>query len=228
MLILIIRTIILYFFSVLIIRLMGKRQIGELQPHELVMTFMISDLASLSMQDMRFPLLLAILPMATLLVTKVILTEIELRSSFVRKLMDGKPDVIIRNGEIVPEVMKRQKLNIYDILEEVREKGILDLNEIEYAILENNGDISIFTKDEFSLVQKKDLDIKSDEKNLPYILVFDGKVQKDSLKSLKKDVHWLMLELKKKDISTINNLYLVILTSKNELYIQNKLPKNGD
>lgn len=157
MLILIIRTIILYFFSVLIIRLMGKRQIGELQPHELVMTFMISDLASLSMQDMRFPLLLAILPMATLLVTKVILTEIELRSSFVRKLMDGKPDVIIRNGEIVPEVMKRQKLNIYDILEEVREKGILDLNEIEYAILENNGDISIFTKDEFSLVQKKRL-----------------------------------------------------------------------
>lgn len=228
MLILIIRTIILYFFSVLIIRLMGKRQIGELQPHELVMTFMISDLASLSMQDMRFPLLLAILPMATLLITKIVLTELELRSSFVRKLMDGKPSVIIRNGKIVPEVVKRQKLNIYDILEEVREKGILDLNEIEYAILENNGDISVFTKEEFALVQKKDLDIKCKEKNLPYILVFDGKIQKDSLKSLKKDVQWLMSELKKKDILAINNLYLVLLTSKNELYIQDKSSKNGD
>lgn len=207
---------------------MGKRQIGELQPHELVMTFMISDLASLSMQDMRFPLLLAILPMATLLITKIVLTELELRSSFVRKLMDGKPSVIIRNGKIVPEVVKRQKLNIYDILEEVREKGILDLNEIEYAILENNGDISVFTKEEFALVQKKDLDIKCVEKNLPYILVFDGKIQKDSLKSLKKDVQWLMSELKKKDISSINNLYLVLLTSKNELYIQDKSSKNGD
>ncbi|MGL5614925.1 MAG: DUF421 domain-containing protein [Sarcina sp.] len=222
MIILFIRTIILYFFSVFLIRLMGKRQIGELQPHELVMTFMISDLASISMQDMRYPLILAILPMVTLLFMKVILTEVELKNIKFRRFMDGKPAVIINKGQLVPKVLKNQKLNIYDILEEVREKGFLDINEIEYAILENNGDISIFPKEEFSAVQKRDLNIKDKEKILPEVLLFEGKIQKESLNKIKKDPNWLKLELDKINYTTPESLYLVLLTSKGKLFVQEK------
>lgn len=222
MIILFIRTIILYFFSVFLIRLMGKRQIGELQPHELVMTFMISDLASISMQDMRYPLILALLPMVTLLIMKVILTELELKNIKFRRFMDGKPAVIINNGHLVPKILKNQKLNIYDILEEIREKGFLDINEIEYAILENNGDISIFPKEEFCAIQKKDLNIKYTKKVLPEVLLFEGKIQEDSLSKIKRDPNWLKLELEKINFNNPKSLYLVLLTSNGKLFVQEK------
>lgn len=222
MIILFMRTLILYFFSVFVIRLMGKRQIGELLPHELVMTFMISDLASMSMQDMRYPLLLAILPMVTLLVVKVILTEIELKSPKFRNFIDGKPVIIIQDGRLNTTMMKKQKLDIHDILEEIRGKGVLDINEIEYAILENDGDISIFPKDRYCTIQKKDLSIITSKKTLPIILVFNGKIQYDSLERIEKDDIWLKSELGKKNIHSFKNIFLVILTSKDDFYIHEK------
>lgn len=222
MIILFMRTLILYFFSVFVIRLMGKRQIGELLPHELVMTFMISDLASMSMQDIRYPLLLAVLPMVTLLIVKVILTEIELKSPKFRNFIDGKPVIIIRDGRLITDMMRKQKLDIHDVLEEIRGKGILDINEIEYAILENDGDISIFLKDRYCALQKKDLSVITSKKTLPIILVFNGKIQYDSLEKIARNDMWLKSELAKKNIHALKNIFLVILTSKDDFYIHEK------
>ena len=144
MLILFIRTTILYVAIVSCIRLMGKRQLGELQPYELVITIMISDLAISPMQDVRLPLLLGIIPIVTLLLIKTVLNELELHSPFIEKIIDGSPVILIEEGKINIKNLKNQKMTKSDLLEELRESGFFDIHMIKYAILETNGKISLF------------------------------------------------------------------------------------
>ena len=142
MLVVFIRTAILYTLVVAVMRIMGKRQIGELQPYEFVITIMISDLASLPMQDTRFPLLLGVIPIITLLFMKTMLSQIQLKSQYARKIVDGEPCILICKGKINYEVIKKQQIHIDELLEELRLAGYFDLDEIQYAILENNGQLS--------------------------------------------------------------------------------------
>lgn len=143
MFIVFIRTAILYSLVVIVMRLMGKRQIGELQPYEFVITIMISDLAALPMQDTKFPLLLGIIPIITLLLMKTLLSQLQLKSQFARKIIDGEPTILIFKGKINFLGIKKQQINIDELMEEIRLSGYFDLNEIQYAILENNGQLSI-------------------------------------------------------------------------------------
>ena len=142
-----IRTAILYLLVVLTMRLMGKRQIGELQPYEFVITIMISDLASLPMQDSRLPLLQGIIPIITLLFLKTILTQIGLKFQSTRKFVDGEPCILIYKGKINYSTLKKQQLNIDELLEELRLANYFNLDEIQYAILENDGQMSILPVD---------------------------------------------------------------------------------
>ena len=145
MFIVLIRTIFLYFLVILVMRLMGKRQIGELQPYEFVITIMISDLAALPMQDTRLPLILGIIPIITLLFIKTILTQLQLKSQFTRKVLEGEPCILVCKGKINYQALKRQQINLDELMEELRLAGYFDLNEIQYAILENNGQLSFLT-----------------------------------------------------------------------------------
>ena len=145
MFIILIRTIFLYFLVILVMRLMGKRQIGELQPYEFVITIMISDLAALPMQDTRLPLILGIIPIITLLFIKTILTQLQLKSQFTRKILEGEPCILVCKGKINYKALKKQQINLDELMEELRLAGYFDLNEIEYAILENNGQLSFLT-----------------------------------------------------------------------------------
>ncbi len=145
MFIVLIRTIFLYFLVILVMRLMGKRQIGELQPYEFVITIMISDLAALPMQDTRLPLILGIIPILTLLFIKTILTQLQLKSQFTRKILEGEPCILVCKGKINYKALKKQQINLDELMEELRLAGYFDLNEIEYAILENNGQLSFLT-----------------------------------------------------------------------------------
>ncbi|CAM2079170.1 DUF421 domain-containing protein [Clostridium saudiense] len=145
MFIVLIRTIFLYFLVILVMRLMGKRQIGELQPYEFVITIMISDLAALPMQDTRLPLILGIIPIITLLFIKTILTQLQLKSQFTRKILEGEPCILVCKGKINYKALKKQQINLDELMEELRLAGYFDLNEIEYAILENNGQLSFLT-----------------------------------------------------------------------------------
>lgn len=145
MFIVLIRTIFLYFLVILVMRLMGKRQIGELQPYEFVITIMISDLAALPMQDTRLPLILGIIPIITLLFIKTILTQLQLKSQFTRKILEGEPCILVCKGKINYKALKKQQINLDELMEELRLAGYFDLNEIEYAILENNGQLSSLT-----------------------------------------------------------------------------------
>lgn len=145
MFIVLIRTIILYSLVILVMRLMGKRQIGELQPYEFVITIMISDLAALPMQDTRLPLILGIIPIITLLFIKTILTQLQLKSQLARKILEGEPVILVHKGKINMKALSKQQINLDELMEELRLAGYFDLNEIEYAILENNGQLSFLT-----------------------------------------------------------------------------------
>ena len=145
MYIVLIRTIILYSLVILVMRLMGKRQIGELQPYEFVITIMISDLAALPMQDTRLPLILGIIPIITLLFIKTILTQLQLKSQTARKILEGEPVILVHKGKINMKALSKQQINLDELMEELRLAGYFDLSEIEYAILENNGQLSFLT-----------------------------------------------------------------------------------
>ncbi|WP_238905625.1 MULTISPECIES: DUF421 domain-containing protein [Clostridium] len=209
MFIVLIRTCILYILVVLVIRLMGKRQIGELQPYELVITIVISDLATVPMQDVRLPLILGIIPIITLLILEVFFTELQIRSKFMRKLIDGDPSVLIRDGKINEKALKSQRIHIEDLLEELRLTGNFDISSIKYAILESNGQLSIMSKE------------NNENRHLPLVLLYNGKVNKDSLKKLHKDVKWLQDKVSSKNLS-MDEVFIIIMDSSGKLQYQAK------
>jgi len=201
---------------------MGKKQIGELEPFELAITIMISELASLPMQDSRIPLLHGIVPILTLLILQNLFSLIQLKSEKIRSLINGEPSILIEKGKIDFQELKNQRFNINDLMEELRLQGYYDLENIEYAILETSGQLSIIPKTEESPVTKKDLSLQFTQERLPVTLILDGKINKKNLKLIKKDEKWLENKLKKDNISSYDELLIAILNSKGNLYYQKK------
>ncbi|WP_160691381.1 DUF421 domain-containing protein [Clostridium sp. C2-6-12] len=214
-----IRTGILYLLVVITMRLMGKRQIGELQPYEFVITIMISDLASLPMQDTRLPLLQGIIPIITLLFLKTVLTQIGLKFQWTRKFVDGEPCILIHNGKINYSTLKRQQLNIDELLEELRLANYFNLDEIQYAILENDGQMSILPAD-YNSSKKSSASTQKAEVKLPQILISDGKINKNSLTSIDKDEQWILDLLKKHNISSIKHVLIALYDTEGKFKFQ--------
>jgi len=222
MFIVFIRTAILYSLVVIVMRLMGKRQIGELQPYEFVITIMISDLAALPMQDTRFPLLLGIVPIITLLLLKNILSLLQLKSQYLRKIIDGEPTILVYKGKLNYLALKKQQINIDELMEEFRLSGFFDLEDIQYAILENNGQLSILPS---NLKADKDSNTprNSPESNgplLPKILVSDGKINKNSLTTISKDKAYIESILKTNNIDSIKKVLIAMYDSEGNFKYQ--------
>lgn len=213
MFIVLIRAIILYFIVVFIMRIMGKRQIGQLQPFELVVALMVSELASAPMQDTGIPLLHGIIPIITLLVLQVLISTLQLKSETARIIFCGKPSILIEKGKININELKKNRLNLNDLLEELRLKNYYNLEDIEYAILETGGQISIIPKSDSEPATRKDLNIKSSQDKLPVTLILDGKISNKNLKIINKDRNWLDKELSKKNISA-DKVLLALIDSK--------------
>lgn len=141
-----VRTVILYLLVVSGLRIMGKRQIGEMQPSELVVAIMISDLATIPMQEIGIPLFSGVIPIFTLIVMEILLSQFSLKSKFFRRIMTGKPNVIIHNGKILKDEMKKIRFNMDDLNEQLRIQGYTGIKDINFAILETNGQLSIIPK----------------------------------------------------------------------------------
>jgi uncharacterized membrane protein YcaP (DUF421 family) len=218
-----IRTGILYLLVVLTMRLMGKRQIGELQPYEFVITIMISDLASLPMQDTRLPLLLGIIPIITLLFLKTILTQIVLKFQSTRKLVDGEPCILINKGKINYSTLKKQQLHIDELLEELRLANYFNLDEIQYAILENDGQVSVLPMN-YNSTKKSNSNSENNTQNieaqLPKILISDGKINKSSLTSINKDEKWIFSLLERHNISSIKHVLIALYDTEGKFKYQ--------
>ena len=226
MFIVLIRAIILYFIVVFIMRIMGKRQIGQLQPFELVIALMVSELAAMPMQNTSIPLFHGIIPIITLLVLQVLISTLQLKSETARIIFCGKPSILIEKGKININELKNNRLNLNDLLEELRLKEYFNLGDIEYAILETGGQISIIPKSDIQPATRKDLKISPTQDKLPVTLILDGKINNKNLEVINKDKSWLNNQLKKNNILSADEVFLASLDSKGKLAYQ--LKKEGE
>ena len=223
MLVVVIRTLILYASVTAAVRIMGKRQIGEMQPSELVVAIMISDLASVPMQAVDIPLLSGIIPVFTLIVAEVFAAFLSLKSKAIRRIIAGEPSVVIRGGRIDEKELLRQRFNLNDLLEQLRISGYPDISQVEIAVLETNGQLSIIPKAEARNVTVKDLNLKNAEKEtIPFMLISDGKINKAELERSGKSEKWLNQELKKKKISSVKDVFVASLDEDGKLFLQKK------
>ena len=170
------RTLILYSVVILVMRLMGKRQIGQLQPFELVVAIMISDLASIPMQNIGVPLITGLIPIFTLLIAQLSISFILLKSNKARKIICGSPCVLVRNGKIVEDKLRKEMFTLNDLIEAIRIAGYTDVSEVGTAILETNGTLSVFPKAKFKVPTAQELSLSVSEDKVPIDLIIDGKV----------------------------------------------------
>jgi uncharacterized membrane protein YcaP (DUF421 family) len=206
------RTVILYLLIMIGLRLMGKRQIGELEPSELVLTMMMSDLATVPMQDFGIPLLAGVIPILTLLALSLLLSQISLHSLRFRALVCGTPAILIREGALQQEAMRRNRYTLDELLEELRGQGISDIRDVKYAILENSGQLSVlpWTRNQPPTADQLNLDLK-DQVTLPVVLINDGRVLERNLSRCGKDRGWLMTVLRQRQLSAPKDVFLLTL-----------------
>ncbi len=215
-----IRTIILYFCVVLALRIMGKRQLGELQPSELVVAIMISDLASVPMQSKNIPLVDGIVPIFSLVIIELIFSLIVLKSDKFRKIITGRPTQIIKNGKILKEKLSELRICIDDIVEQARIAGYPDISEIYSAYIETNGQLSIIPFESEKAATLKSLKIKEKQTKIPYIIIADGKLRKNNLKNANITEKWIEKKLSENNIKTIKDVFFMSVNEDKEVFIQ--------
>ncbi|HHT62078.1 MAG: DUF421 domain-containing protein [Bacillota bacterium] len=222
MILLIIRTAILYFIVVIAMRAMGKRQVGQLQPFELVVILIISEMAAISMQSTGIPITSSIMPIITIVILQVFLSLLNLKSEKARAIICGKPTILIENGRIVEEELRRTRVNINDLLEQMRSKGCFNIADVEYGILETNGTLNILLKSQKRPVQPEDLNINTKYEGLPTTIILDGQVNHGNLSKALLDENWLKEELSKRGINSIKEVLFASLDTTGNLFVQCK------
>ncbi|WP_291583355.1 DUF421 domain-containing protein [Clostridium sp. UBA6640] len=222
MFILVIRTIILYSFLLIIMRLMGKRQLGQLEPFDLVTALMISELAALPMEDNRMPLISSMVPIATLVILQIITSIIQLKSEKARTLLNGEPSILIKDGEVDLTELRNQRFNLDDLLEELRLNGYFNLSDIHYAVLETNGSISIMPKEENTPITPKTLNLSVQEKPMPMIIINDGSINKQNLEKVGKNMKWVKKQLRKNNIESYEDVFIGIVYDDEKFFYQLK------
>ncbi len=227
MLVLMVRTLILYSIVVLSMRIMGKRQIGEMQPSELVVAIMISDLASVPMQSIDIPLLSGIIPVLTLIVAEVLMSFVSLKSRPLRRVITGEPSIIIYNGHVNEQELEKLRFNTNDLLEQLRISGYPNIADVEVAVLETNGQLSIIPKAYARTVTVEDLDLKTPKREcLPYMLISDGELNRTELSRSGKTEEWFQKTLKKRGISSYSEIFIASLDFEDGLFLQKKGEKD--
>lgn len=185
MLIVFIRAIMLYISIVFAIRLMGKRQISELQPSELVVTILLSNIATLPIENTDIPMATGLIPIVTLVTLDVIMSNITLKSRRLRKIVSGSPRVIIKDGKINQQEMRKLRYSIDDLMESLREFNIFDVNEVQFAIVETTGKINVYEKFPYQNATPEMLEIKGKSANPPLVVISDGNLIKHNISMLK-------------------------------------------
>lgn len=186
-----IRTILLYLILILVIRLMGKRQLGQMEPTEFVVTMLVANLAAIPMQDGGIPLLSGLVPILTVLGVEMILSFLALRWVPMRRLLCGKPVILIENGRILQDNLRRTSITMDELTGHLREKNVLCIEQVQYAILETDGNFSVFPYPKFQPASAKEAGISVDKRFLPFTIIEDGHLFRENLTLSGKDIVWL-------------------------------------
>lgn len=205
-----VRTVILYAVLIVGLRLTGKRQIGQLEPIELVLTMLISDLAAVPMQDFGIPLVNGLIPIAALLAMSTMLSCLNLRSVRFRALVCGQPAIVIREGRLCQDVMHRNRLTLDEVMEELRSQGVGDLKAVKYAVLETTGHLSVLPYAHEQGVTPKQLGLTvEDDVFLPVVVINDGRVMTRALARLGKDDAWLRRQLSAQGLDRAEDVFML-------------------
>ena len=221
MLITFFRAIVLYLIVLVVMRLMGKREIGQLQPFELAISIMIADLASIPMTEIGIPIFNGIVPILGLLVMHLILSLINLKSLKAREIICGKPSILIYRGKINEKELKKERFTINELEERLRGNNVVNLGDVEYAILETSGQVTVIQKPEKRNTIPEDFNIVPEYEGIPYDLVVDGKVMNKNLKTIGKNYNWLKKQVEKFDIKPEEAL-VVTIDGKGQIFCQKK------
>lgn len=219
-----IRTIIIYTFVLVAIRLMGKREIGQLQPYELVVTIIIADVASLPMQNVSISLIQGIVPILGLLFAQTVASVLSFNSKVIYKYISGKPTILVANGKILEQNLKEQKYTLECLMEQIRVCGYTSLLDLDYVILETSGQISVIPKPENEAIKIKDMEIQPKHTGFTRPIIIDGVLIDSNLKDLGRDTNWLNEQLKRLKIEIADTL-LFTCDELGNIYCQRKEKK---
>ena len=205
-----IRTVIIYVFLISIMRLMGKRQLGELEVSELVSTIILSDIASLPICDQDIPLSYAIIPIITITFFEVGMSFLLTKVPGLKKLISASPSIVINKGKLNRHELAKNRISLDELLSELRQKSIADIEEVEYAIIEQNGKMTVIPKTRFQPPRAYDLGLTPKESGLCHIIVSDGHIDKYGLTRMKKTREWLTALLRKRRVE-LKDVFLLTL-----------------
>ncbi|MBQ8522575.1 MAG: DUF421 domain-containing protein [Clostridia bacterium] len=222
MLVLFIRVQIIFFVVLLFLRIMGKRQIGEMQPYELVITLIIADLATVPMSDANIPLLNGILPLAILVMLHYGITMLTRKSIFFRRLISGKSVIVIDPDGINYNALKKLNMNLHDLQESLRQLNYFSFEQVQYAIIETNGKMSVIPTAENAPATANDVNANNPPPELPSLIISDGKIMKSNLSSVNIDEQQLNALLNKLNIKKVKDVIIMNLDNAGKAYYQLK------
>lgn len=222
MAILLVRTFFIYILVIISLRLMGKRQIGELQPSELVVAIMISDLACVPMSQLSTPLLYGIIPIFTLVISEIFLSYLSLKSEKVRIMLNGRPQILMKEGKPCRNEMKKARVNIDDLLEELRKCGYYSFEEVDTVVLETGGSISVIPSAKAQPPTLGDMNIEKKQTVIPYVYITDGRLRLNEIVRGKRNVNWIQNKLKEKGIESTDKVFIMIEDSEGNIFVQER------
>ena len=215
------RTGLLYALLLLTIRLLGKRQLGEMEPSEFVVSMLLANLATIPMEETQMSILHGVGPIVLIFLAERCISYISLRSVGIRKFFCGKPVILIENGKISPENLRKTRVNLDELTMHLREKDIFDLSTVKFAILETNGQVSTLLYGKDQPPTARDLGTKVEESQLPITLISDGRIMEENLSLAGKDLHWLEKELKKRNCP-LRDTFLLTIDGAGKIYFVRK------
>ncbi|WP_139490333.1 DUF421 domain-containing protein [Brevibacillus dissolubilis] len=227
----VLRTLFTYFFLLLLLRMMGKRELGKLSVFDVVISIMLAEMATLAIDQVERPALHFYVPMALLMALEIMMAWLSMRSKKVRDIVDGSAEIIIENGEIREAAMRRNRLNLDDLMVHLRQKNIKSIADVEFALLEPTGQMSVFPKPAKEPLTREDVGInpiaQGEEhllsyKGLPIPLIMDGAVREEALTKIDKNKFWLKQQIRKHGIRDIKEISFCSIDEQGRLFIDKK------
>lgn len=225
MAIIFVRTLIIYFSLLLIMRLLGKRQLGEMELSEFVVAALIADLASHPLQDIGIPMINGLVPIVTLFCCEVLISGVAMKNIRLRALLFGKPSMLVEKGKIRQKEMKKNRFTTDELMEELRNQGYPDISSVEYAVLETDGRLSVIPYPSEAPVTPAQLKIEAEDKGYPVVVISDGHVIESNLRLVGRDMNWLKQRLAALGIKDTKQVFLMTVNSAGQVYYTIKEPE---
>lgn len=222
MAVILIRSMILFLSLFLLMRLMGKRQLGQLEPSELVVSVLIADLGAHPLQDIGMPMIYGLVSIVTIFCLELILSGLALKSVRLRAILWGKPCFLIRKGQIDQKEMRRNRFTLDELTEELRRQSVLDISSVAYAVLETDGTLNVLLNPADQPVTAGQMNVPTQEPGYPMILIDDGRIQQDNLKKSGRDIRWLQKTLQEHDVKDAGEVFLLTVRENGITYFAKK------